>query len=251
VASMGKLAQSGALSAALAHEFSQPLSSILLNVQQSLVLLQDPANAPALPPLLARVESETLRAAETLKQVKAMFRTGPPKLTPVNPNEVLGFVVAMMERSLREAGVAVEVAQDARGTVMFSKGQLEHVLLNLLHNAMQALRSCEGAKRRIRVRTWDEGGQVQVAVHDNGPGIAATLQDSIFNLSFSTKRQNMGMGLWLARYLMERHDGRIWLARNTPGHCEFVLAMPAVAAGAASLDAKSLVRGIESNTLLS
>ena len=211
VASMGKLAQSGALSASLTHEFSQPLASMLLNVEQALAFAQ--ANEPLnrVIPLLTRTHSETLRAAETLKRVKTMFQPAPLQLAPIAPDEVVRLVGALMESPLKQAGVVLRLELQGPPSVLFSPGELEHVLLNLMHNSLEAMTAARTPQACILIRTWQDGASWRLSLHDNGPGVVPTLADSLFAIGLSSKPGNMGLGLWLARFIMERHGGQIWL----------------------------------------
>ena len=224
VASMGRMAQSGALTASLSQEISQPLSTVLLNVQHAREVAGSPM--PVLQDMqtyLALARDETLRAARSLHQVKSMFRSGPPNSNLIRVNEVMRFVAAVMESHLRAARVslALDLADD--DSVVFSAGELEHVLLNLLHNSIEAIRATPQGPRRIEIRTWREQGRLSMSVRDSGSGISESVAAQIFDMQFSTRPDGMGMGLWLARFIMERHEGHIRLdPAATSGAC-FVL----------------------------
>lgn len=214
VASMGKMAQAGALSASLAHEISQPLSSALLNVEQALFFAGQGQGSPHLGPLLEQARGETMRASDSLRRVKEMFRAGAPRRSPVQPDDVVRFAVAMMERQLTEQGIRLELDLQADHHVMLSPGELEHVLLNLLSNAVEALSGQPEALRQIEVATRQEGGRFELYFQDHGPGVEGALAERIFDMRYTTKSANTGLGLWLARYIVERHLGRIWLEQQ-------------------------------------
>jgi signal transduction histidine kinase len=224
VASMGRMAQSGALTASLSHEISQPLSTVLLNVQQALEVAGSPTpGRQDLQPLLELARDETLRAAHCLQQVKSMFRSGPPNRNLIRVNEVVRFVAAIMESHLRGAGISLNLDLAEADPVVFSAGELEHVLLNLLHNSIEAIKAAAPGPRRIEIRTWRNHGRLSMSVRDSGNGISESMAERIFDMQFSTRPDGMGMGLWLARFIMERHEGHIRLDPNaTPGAC-FVL----------------------------
>jgi signal transduction histidine kinase len=107
------------------------------------------------------------------------------------------------------------------------KVHLEQVLLNLLLNGMDAMASTPVPQRRLAVRTARRGGAVEVAVMDNGPGIPATTLPRLFESFFTTKKDGMGLGLPLARSIVEAHGGRIWAENRPEGGAAFRVTLPA------------------------
>ena len=98
--------------------------------------------------------------------------------------------------------------------------------MNLLDNALDAVTHVETGQRWIRVNTWREPGWLCIAVTDNGPGVPPHLREHIFDLSESSKEQGLGLGLWLSRYIVERHGGRLWLDARQDTGTRFVLQLP-------------------------
>jgi signal transduction histidine kinase len=109
---------------------------------------------------------------------------------------------------------------------------LQHVLLDLIVNAMDAMAESEG-ERTVTVRTLGDADGVYVTVSDTGPGIAAEHRDRLFDAFFTTKPQGIGLGLAIARSIVEAHGGQIGVDdRGGPG-ATFRLVLPMRAGGAA------------------
>jgi signal transduction histidine kinase len=130
----------------------------------------------------------------------------------------------------------VEAETDGRAPqVRADRIQLQQVLLNLITNAIDAMAAKDGA-RVLRVRSGvGEDASVLVSVADTGTGIGSQQVERIFNPLFTTKSGGMGMGLSICRSIIEAHDGRLWVAPNTPEGTVFwfmLLAEGAAAAGA-------------------
>lgn len=223
---IGKMAQSGALSATIAHEVNQPLASVRLNVELAQSMAEDIQAPEALKRVLARTAEDNLRAATIVRRVRDMFRPGQAVKDDLVLDDLVRFVVDLMKKRLQDDHVQIQLVLEALGLFHFARGELEHVLMNLLDNALDAVTQVETGQRWIRVNTWREPGWLCIAVTDNGPGIAPDVQEHIFELSESSKEQGLGLGLWLSRYIAERHGGRLWLDARQETGTRFVLQLP-------------------------
>jgi signal transduction histidine kinase len=150
------------------------------------------------------------------------------EMQPVDLNEVISEVLGLIraESGRRRVAVETELATDLP-TVRGDKVHLQQILLNLLLNALDAMADMSDA-RKLTVRTdLDENGYVVIAVSDAGSGITPDQMPRLFDPFFSTKKEGMGLGLPIARSLVEAHGGRIW-AENAPGRgATFQFTLPA------------------------
>ena len=226
MATIGKLAQSGALSAAISHEINQPLAAIQLNIEESRRLAMESKVPEILHTLLHNVQRDNQRAAAIVQRVRAMFSQRQVKLQNLRFDELLDFVLECMQRRLRLEHVQVTCKLHPQSTFLFTAGEMEHILMNLLENAIQALQQHPTNDRHIEISSWREPGWFWISVADNGPGVPEALSRNIFALSESSKTQGMGVGLWLARYIVERHDGKITLDETFGRGARFMVQLP-------------------------
>jgi PAS domain S-box-containing protein len=224
VTSMGEMA------AGLAHELNQPLTAIANYAQGSTRRLR--ANPPQVGPVLAVIDdiaAEALRAGEIIRRLRSLIRKEAPRQDWMDLNEVVGEVVRLLEPEMRQHAVTVRVHADARlPALVADRIQIEQVILNLVRNAVEAMREMEG-RRELDIRTTAVGDNlVEVSVRDTGPGLQAALVDHIFDPFFSTKAAGLGMGLSISRTIIEAHQGRLWTSPSGAGaHFHFTLPAPA------------------------
>ena len=223
---VGRQAQAGAMSASIAHEVNQPLAAIQLNVEEAQRMAKDCPSSEELQTLLARIEADNQRAAEIVQRVRALFGQTPVRLKVQAIDDMVRFVTDMMRQRIQSEKVQISFSLKAPQAFEYASGEVEHVLMNLLENALDALSAVPLHERQIEIATWQESGWVVVSVADNGPGVAADQRERIFELYQTSKTQGLGLGLWLARYIVERQGAQLVLdAAHAPG-ARFVLRLP-------------------------
>lgn len=229
-----KLAALGQLVAGAAHELNNPLAVVLGTTQ---LLLREPM-AVAFRDDVRNIEAAAQRANHIIKQMLTFAREHEDVRAPVE-------LPLLVERVLQGKGPmlqqhAVEVSLQFESTLPRVWGdayQLEQVLDNLLHNAMQALTESRQSARRIVVAISAADTKVRLSVTDNGPGIAAHVLPRIFDPFFTTKEVGSGTGLGLSLVfgIVDKHGGSIW-AESVPGQgATFVVELPASAAAVPDL----------------
>ena len=207
----------GELTASLAHELNQPLAAILSNAQAALRFLASGKNDPELSrEILQNIVQDDKRAADVIRSLRSMIKKGEARKDPVNINDVLLEVIAIVQGELTAHNVLIGTLLDRTlPPVIADKTQIQQVALNLIMNAMDVMAQCAPDKRKIIVQTKLRDGFVQASVHDYGPGIPAERVDSIFDPFYTTKNNGLGMGLAVCRSIITAHEGRIW-AENDP-----------------------------------
>jgi FixJ family two-component response regulator/signal transduction histidine kinase len=211
-----RVARTGALTAAIAHELNQPLAAILSNAQAGLAYLdRGEARPEQFRAILEAVVRDDKRAAETIRAMRALLRHDGSGHTRIDIAAVLREVLHLLEGELRRQRVRVETEFEAGGWVVAEKAQIEQVALNLILNAAAAMHVCPPDERLLRLtvsRTGDSG--VVVAVCDSGTGIPREHLESVFEPFWTTRREGLGLGLAICRLIVQAHGGAISVAPN-------------------------------------
>jgi signal transduction histidine kinase len=207
-----KLMNIEAIVAAIAHETKQPLASIAMNCSAALRFLKAP------PPDLEEVEaalhaiaSDGRRASDVFDGMRALFQKVDHRRQPIDVNEIALEVLRSLRAELKDHGVTArpELATEMP-LVDGNRQQLQQVILNLVHNAVEAMGTGTDGPRLLRLRTERRGADaIAVAVQDSGPGIDPKQLDGIFDAFVTTKAQGMGLGLAICRRIIERHGGQL------------------------------------------
>jgi C4-dicarboxylate-specific signal transduction histidine kinase len=216
----GRVSMMGELAAALAHELRQPLTAVMANAEAGLDVLDAPGvmDVTELREILTDIIAEDHRAGEVIRRLRTLLRRGPSESQPLNLNELINEVIPL----LRNYAVMhdVSVTTDLSPALPLARGdriQLEQVLVNLMLNALDSMKTAPRDRRHLRVRTAPtKPHSVLVTVQDSGTGILPEHLDCIFDSFFTTKPEGMGMGLSICRAIVQAHHGRIW-AENNPG----------------------------------
>ncbi|MET0404656.1 MAG: ATP-binding protein [Cystobacter sp.] len=213
-----QLAAVGRISAQVAHEVRNPLSSIGLNVE----LMQDafahatfdsPAEERESRELLAAVTREVDRLTEVTDQYLRMARPPQPSLEPTDVTEVLASVLDFSREELERAGVEVvrEPAPEPP-RALADEGQLRQVFLNLLRNAREAMMG----GGRLTISTQVNALEVQVSLSDTGRGMTDAVRSRIFEPFFTTKEDGTGLGLAVCQQILQAHGGKL-ACHSEPG----------------------------------
>jgi len=214
---LARVASLGQLSGAFAHELNQPLASISNNAEAARYLLKRrPVDLVELDAILKDIVGADQRAALVIRRLRAMLKRGETRIQAVDAAELVDEVLELAHAELitRRIAVAALVAPDLP-SVLADRIQLQQVLLNLILNAAEAMRSTPEADRRVSliVRS-DDGSNLHFSVRDHGPGISPSLIDHLFEPFVTTKPEGLGLGLSISRAIIAAHGGRLWAENN-------------------------------------
>ena len=218
LAHINRFSMAGELTATIAHEINQPLGAILTNIETAELMVKSPApDLQEIGEILADMRRDDERASEVIGRLRSLLKKTPFELKPIDLNEVVRETV----RFLSALAIAreVDLTSFIAPTSLPIKGdliQLQQVIVNLIVNAMDAMSGMPSAERRTTVSTARDGNFADLSVSDVGPGIPVEKLKEVFEPFFTTKPQGMGMGLSIARTIVEAHGGQL-SAENRAG----------------------------------
>lgn len=229
LARVTRIATLGELTASLAHEINQPLAAVVTNGSASLRWLDaNPPNLDEAREAMARTIDEANRASQVIKKTRTLLQKSSPEMQPLDVNVVIREVLVLSGNELTRGGVTVhpELTSDAP-TVRGDRVQLQQVMLNLIMNAIEAMSTVVDRPRTLMIRSAREGEGVVIQVQDSGTGLKPEHLDRIFEPFFTTKPQGIGMGLSIARSIVEAHGGRLWVTPGPAHGTVFQFTLPA------------------------
>jgi PAS domain S-box-containing protein len=229
LAYVGRATSLGVLTASIAHEVNQPLSGIITNASTCLRMLDaEPPDVNGARETARRIIRDGNRASDVITRLRALFSRREFTLEPLDLNEAAREVIALSSNDFRRNRIAVQSElDDGLPSVTGDRIQLQQVILNLLRNAADAMVDVHDRPRQLLIRTEPEAGnRVRMTVRDAGIGLPPQGLDSLFDAFHSTKSGGMGIGLFVSRSIVERHQGRLWAERNDGPGATFSFSIP-------------------------
>jgi C4-dicarboxylate-specific signal transduction histidine kinase len=218
------------LAATIAHEVNQPLSGVLTNANTCLrMLASDPANTQGAVIAAQRLLRDGSRAAEVIRRLRELIgkRTSLTELVDLNDAAKEVIALSRMELQCNQVIIRTDFTEPLP-PVRGDRLQLQQVMLNLVRNASDAMKTIEGTPRHLLVRTDLPGnGCVRLGVRDSGEGFRANFPDRIFEPFYTTKADGLGIGLSVSRSIIEHHDGQLWATANEGPGATFWFSIPA------------------------
>jgi PAS domain S-box-containing protein len=229
-----RVATMGQLSASITHEVKQPITAaVTYALAARRWLSAEPPNFREVDDALSLIVKEGNRAGEVVERIRALIKKVPTRDDAVAINDAILEVIALTRTEAANNGVSVRT-QLAKGLspVQGDRVQLQQVLLNLIINAIEAMRDVGEEERELLVRTRNEQDGVSVEVRDSGPGFAPETLERVFEAFYTTKPGGLGLGLSICRSIIEAHNGRLWASPNVPRGAIFGFIAPAHRAAA-------------------
>jgi signal transduction histidine kinase len=244
LARLARISSMGEFAASIAHEVSQPLAAIVLHAEVGLQALaqypqhqqtqqtpQDPSQA-----LLVERALDALKlirhagatAGDVVRSIRGMSCRASPELTTFAVDEALREVLRLLRAELHKHSIAVHDGLALGAHVLCAdRVQLQQVMMNLVLNAIEAMKDVHTRPRRLDVRSVlaDISGTVRISVEDNGVGVPAKAAERVFEPLFSTKPGGTGIGLAICRTIIQAHNGRIWSTSRQPHGTAFHISL--------------------------
>jgi two-component system NtrC family sensor kinase len=222
-----KMASLGNLAATVAHEVNNPLFGILTYARLGVKDVEKNGGDPKMLERLHIIERESLRCGDIMRNLLTFARQTPKKREPCDVNSLIGHALALMKHKAELQGVAIETdLTPGVPQVDCDGGQIQQTVLVLLVNATEAMTS--GGTLRINSELDSVRNEVRISVKDDGPGIPPAVVAKIFDPFFTTKedQQRTGLGLAIARSIVEQHGGLLSVNSVEGEGAEFVFTLP-------------------------
>jgi C4-dicarboxylate-specific signal transduction histidine kinase len=232
LARASRITTMGELTASIAHEVNQPIAGVVTNANACLRWLAgNPPDLLEARAAASRIVRDGTRAADIISRIRKVFANSGAQREATDINQLIRETAELLRGQAAQHEIVFRTNL-APGTpeVAADRVQLQQVLVNLIINAMDSLKSIPSA-REVVLKSWQpDNGHVAVAVSDNGGGLPPGHADRLFATFFTTKVDGTGMGLSISRSIIEAHDGQIRAASNQPSGATFTFTLPIVEA---------------------
>jgi len=224
---VSRMATIGEMAAGVAHELNQPLTAIANYAQACDRLLARPGIDPLeLQEALREIVAQASRAGDIIRRLRRLARSQHSEHVPADLNALVGEMTDLVMSDARLHGVllSIELAEKLPA-VLVDSAQIQHVILNFVRNSLEALAARAAPAGRLVIRTsLTPQREAELAVIDNGPGLAPEVLERLFDPFFSTKESGTGLGLAISNTIARAHGGSVGYRPNEPdGACFYIL----------------------------
>ncbi|MFP3646690.1 ATP-binding protein [Paraburkholderia sp. SIMBA_054] len=214
-----RLATIGELAASIIHEIAQPLTGIVTNTEACLRWIEkNPTNVERADSAARRALHDAERAIGVSRSLRSLVSRSGTLKVPVDLDDTIEEVALMLNGEIERANIRLLLVKAAERPVSGDRFQLQQVLMNLMCNGIDALRSADRGSRLLTVssKSLDES-TAQVTIHDTGEGFHGRNPEDLFDALFTTKPGGMGMGLRVCRSIVEAHGGKLIASSDAEG----------------------------------
>ena len=230
LAHINRVTMMGELTASLAHEVNQPIAAAVTDASTCIRwLMRDPPDLEEAREAASRTVKDATRAGEIINRIRLIFKKGAPQWEAVDVNETIREMVVLLSNEATRYSVSIrtELAEELP-QVMGDRVQLQQVMMNLMINAIDAMKEMN-VERTLTIKSQRaEGEHLVVSVSDTGVGLPVEQAGQIFDPFFTTKLDGTGMGLRISRSIIESHGGRLWADNPGLRGASFSFTLPAI-----------------------
>jgi signal transduction histidine kinase len=214
--------------ASIAHEIKQPIAAVVGSAQAGLNWLKaEPPDLKEARQTLALILRAGKGAADVMERIRALIKKAPPRKEDMEINEAVLEVIALTRTEILKNSVFLRTQlADGLPVVRADRVQMQQLILNLIINAVEAMRDVSEEDRELLVSTRNEPDGVCVEVRDTGPGFEPAALERLFEAFYTTKSGGLGLGLSICRSIIEAHNGRLRAGPNLPRGAIFSFIVP-------------------------
>jgi PAS domain S-box-containing protein len=224
LAHINRVTMLGEMAVSLAHEIKQPIAAAITSANSCIEwLAHEPPNLDRARAAATKIDKYGNRAAEIIDRIRSFYKKSPPQRELVDMNGIIHEMLTLLKGEATRSSIAMRTDLSAElPKIMVDRVQLQQVFMNLMLNAIEAMKDSGG---ELTVKS-EEDGQLQFSVSDTGVGLPMEKMDQIFSAFFTTKPQGSGMGLAISRSIVESHGGRLWASANDGRGATFHFTLP-------------------------
>jgi signal transduction histidine kinase len=228
LAHASRLAVAGELTAAIAHEINQPLGAVQTGADAADLILQSGVDRHAdLIRIVTRIRNDTMRASDVIRRLRNLLAKQTPERRPFEAGAAMTDVAMMLRPEAERRKITLDTRPAVEALhIQGDRTQIQQVLINLVLNAMDAVADLPDSRRHVEVLMEGRAANVLMTVRDHGQGIALENLPKLFDSFFTTKQRGMGIGLSIARSIVEMHGGRIWAQNCEASGAAFFVELP-------------------------
>jgi C4-dicarboxylate-specific signal transduction histidine kinase len=215
-----------ALANSLAHQLSQPITGVILqteSVKRSLYQLEGQGKSID---ALNTVSEQLKRLSDLVNNLRRVFSGKGSEFQSVNVQVVCDEILEIIEPTIRSENIQLVKEYKSNPQVVGNTIQIQQVLINLFNNAIDAIVSSNSKVRAITLTVSEGESFALVSIQDSGNGISKEVKKSIFEIYQTTKKDGIGIGLWLCKEIIDRHEGSIHAANSAQGGATFEVRLP-------------------------
>ena len=221
-----KMASLGRVAAGIAHEIRNPLSGINIYLNTLKKFHHRDGSEEKVEQILKNIQSASIKIESVIRRVMDFAKPSEPKRTLIDINEPITDAINLTAVTMRKSGIKIEKSlADDLPRLYADKNLIEEMVLNLLNNAAEAMKTMEAGKN-IVVASFAEDGQIIIKVSDSGPGVSQEDRDKILDPYFTTKHEGTGIGLSLCHRIITDHGGTLTVSDSELGGAKFRIAIP-------------------------
>jgi PAS domain S-box-containing protein len=223
-----RVAQTGTIAASLAHELNQPLAAILNNAQAGLRFLAgDNHDLEEFREILSDIVDDDRRAADVINGLRSMLRLKEARRERIDLADTIQGILILLKSELLNQQIQLDLHLEHDFPILADKVQIQQVVMNLVMNAVEAMGQLPAVQRRLVLSLARSlAGKALVSVRDSGPGISGDQRDKVFEAFWTTKHQGLGIGLPIARSIVESYGGTLWCENNQDQGATFYFTLP-------------------------
>jgi PAS domain S-box-containing protein len=218
----------GQMASAISHEINQPLCAINNYANAAVRSIDSASSEPSrLRDLIKKITEQSARAGRVVNHIKHLVKQKNPVCKPAKVTDIIDPIVPLIDSESRiySTSFSVNVPSDCP-LINVDFVQIQQVLLNLLHNALQAMNNIPVNNRKLFLYARNLNQNIEFTVKDTGPGIKSNSINKIFEPFYTTKANGTGIGLSISRSIIEVHGGQIWLEQKKDKGAEFKFTIP-------------------------